>query len=119
MSDNSEFPFVSSLNGTDSGYKVQVRYAVGYPVSIGDMVLDEHWRELRIARSAVGVPTHRESDYHLPATGCMTLTAAQALRWWFLADIEARHPGKIFGVETRIVRCKIEYSWKGEAVEVV
>lgn len=119
MSENSEFPVVPSMNGTDIGYKVQVKCTAWSPVSIGDMVLDDHWRELRIVRSSVGVPMYREYDYHLPATGCMTLAAAQALRWWFLAEVEVHHPGKTVGMETRLVRCKIEYSFKGEALEVV
>lgn len=102
--------FAPSGSGTNTGFQVQARYMHNEPKQFGDIILDQRWRTLHFPRSPIGVPAARDWDWWLPASQCMTFEAAQALRWWFLANCVAGNWGGRLCVETRIVSFKITYS---------
>lgn len=113
-------PSGSSCSGTDLGYKVQARYMYGEPGIFEGIVLDQRWRTLHFEKSPIGVPPSRGCfDWYLPASGCVTLAAAQALRWWFLANCGANNVGGSLCVETRIVIFKIKHSYEAIADGVI
>ena len=114
-----ELPFVSSQGGTSVGYKVQARFMSHQPEQFGDIILDQRWKELHFPSAPIGVPACRPFEHHLMATQCLNYEAAQALRWWFLANCTMGRLGGRLCVETRIVRCRIEYNWKGSAEAVL
>lgn len=106
-----EGAFAPSGSGTQAGFQVQARYMHNEPKKFGDVILDQRWRTLDFPASHVGVPVHRSGwDWWLPASGCMTYEAAQALRWWFLATCVAADVGGRPCLETRIVSFAITYS---------
>jgi hypothetical protein len=111
VSDDLQLPKGCSGNGNRTGYLVQARY--NHPTEakqFGDTILDMRWKTLHFAKALIGVPTRREWDWHLAASDCMTFEAAQALRWWFLANCESEGFCGSLCVETRIVVFKIQYS---------
>lgn len=114
-----QLPDGNSVSGTQYGYQVQARYMYHEPKDFGGIILDQRWRTLYFEKSPIGVPTSRGAfDWYLPASNCMTKYAAEALRWWFLANCERGDWGGSLCVETRIVKFKIEYSHKAEATAV-
>jgi hypothetical protein len=114
-----QLPVGNSGNGTNYGYQVQARYMYLEPRDFGGIILDQRWRTLYFEKSPIGVPTSRGTfDWFLPASSCMTKQAAEALRWWFLANCESGTWGGSLCVETRLVQFKIEYSHKAEAIAV-
>lgn len=115
-----QLPIGNSASGTMHGYQVQARYMYHEPKEFGGMILDQRWKTLSFDRSPVGVPTTRGlHDWYLPASNCMTLAAAQALRWWFLANCESSTWGGALCVETRIVSFEIKYSVEAKATAVM
>lgn len=120
MTDELNLPHGNSMNGTnDSGYQVQARYmGPDGAKKVGDMMLCATWKTINFKKSHGGVPGGKAFEFWLPATDCMNFSAAQALRWWFIAEAEAELFGSLC-LETRIVRFKIDYSVKAEAVSVL
>lgn len=63
--------------------------------------------------SPIGIPITNNpytGDSYLLQFGLMNYQAAQALRWWFLANLEATQKYSGFGVETRLVKHRVTYS---------
>jgi hypothetical protein len=105
-----------TAEGTETGYTVEARNNYPLPETIGRLLLDNRWQRVNFPRSDTGVPQCVDYQRHVKMLGLLSLEAAQALRWWLHAD--ARNESK-YCVETRIVRHKISYSYKIEAVAVV
>ena len=102
-------------NGTDVGWSVEARYAYFEAKVIAGMMLDDRWRPVHFKESIVGVP--RSSRYSLPwfiACGLYDYAAAQALRWWFIAQAEAED-GSALCLETRLVKHSMKYSYEHTA----
>jgi hypothetical protein len=97
-----------SRGGTQSAWSVQVRCS-GHmaPVILGEHAFDNQWRDLPFEIGAHGIPMGSRFDVH-QQMGLMTYAAAQALRWWFLADLTVA--GKEYRFETRLVRHEVTYS---------
>lgn len=123
-SDEKETPkiegaFAPSGAGTQTGYQVQARYVFTEPKRFGELILDKRWKTIHFPTGHHGVPVSRAWDWWLAASHCMTYEAAQALRWWFLADVVAGEFGGRLCVETRIVAFAIKYSHSAEATSVM
>ena len=115
-----ELPQGMSANATgQSGYQVQARYNNHEPKQFGELILDKRWKTLYFPKSPIGVPSRRQWDWHLGATECLSFPAAQALRWWFMAQCHCEEWGGGLCVETRIVAFRIEYSVKSTAEMVL
>lgn len=79
------------------------------------MILDNRWQAVHPSKAAIGVPIG--SHYHaaeFERTGTMSYAAAQALRWWLHAVAEVDGIGGRIGLETRIVKHKIGYTYSQE-----
>ena len=96
----------STQNGTNIGYRVEAR-AKDRPVIFQGVVFDKEWRSVafKSAPPGFGVPARDGLDHANAMFGLYSYEAAQALRWWALAnDIFARYQ-----VETRLMRYRAEY----------
>lgn len=102
-------------SGTDSAFSVQARMAYWEPKEICGHLLDTRWRTIHFQQSPIGVPTQaRYCPWGASLQGLMTYQAAEALRWWFMA--QAAHSFDHLCLETRIVKHKVTYSFSEEAV---
>jgi hypothetical protein len=107
----------SAGSGTDTAYSVEARLAFHQPRAVCGHLLDLRWTTLQFERGGpVGVPQHRPFDFAKSSSGLLSYQAAQALRWWFLANAEQEF--SCLCVETRIVEHKITYSFSTEAVRI-
>lgn len=96
-----------SHSGTESAWTVEARSSINRPIACGDLLLGSEWTPVPFNCAACGVPTGHLL-FQGADLGMLTYPAAQALRWWFLADLSAVF--KDIGVETRLVEYKITYS---------
>lgn len=109
MSDT-EFPKEhSNQEGTTHGYTVEARNGGG-PVTVGDQIFDGEWRRVGFTKSAGGIP----DDPMLSQYRLHSYTAAEALRWWFLAVC---HRDFRICMETRLVTHQVKYKWTVTAIE--
>lgn len=99
-------------------YFFEARYDYHEPMKVGDLILDEKWRRVPLSISPIGVPSNVVNRFGDAARGLTSYEAAQALRWWFLAALEAESFCKSLCVETRIVDVEVTYEWKHEVVGV-
>jgi hypothetical protein len=110
-----------SCSGTLVGYSVEGRWNYPAPKMFGDQILDKEWRTLKFQEGAGGVPTNgcmSSERQYLAQYGLFTQPAAEALRWWFIANAEASEFG-MFCLETRIVKHLIKYSSSAERTEEI
>lgn len=105
----------SSASGTEFAYTVEARYAYPEPKVICGMMLDLRWRSVQFDPSPIGVPTqHRYCPWGGGFPHLMTYPAAQALRWWFLA--QAKSVFDHLCVETRLVKHEVTYQISEKAI---
>lgn len=105
----------SSSSGTNFAFTVQARYAYPDPKIICGMVLDANWRTLSFEKSPIGVPAQaRYCPWGGSFPHLMTYEAAQALRWWFLAN--AAHSFDHWCIETRLVKHEVTYQASEKAI---
>lgn len=114
-----------SGSSTGKYYKVEYRSTTSMSKVIGNgqdpfpFIIDHYWRSLSITQGAqqwgVNIPL-RAWDGEACKHGLLTLVAAEAHRWAFLAALEAGAggPGGALCVETRLVAVEFhqEYSTK-------
>ncbi len=105
----------SSASGTDRSYSVQARMAYYEPRTVSGMMLDTRWKTVCFKPGEVGVPIHRWHSW--PDHGLYNYQAAEALRWWFVA--QARVENNEICLETRLVEHEVDYSWKESSVKAV
>lgn len=106
-----------SRESTSHGYSVEARCALDQPVAIGDSIYSNKWQRVEFSEGTFGVPIRGKFDDDLNVTGLMRYAGAQALRWWFIACCDRTREG--IGIETRLVRHKINLSWSSEGVEAI
>jgi hypothetical protein len=105
----------SSASGTDFAYTVEARYAYPEPKVIAGMMLDANWRRVQFSPSPIGVPAQaRYCPWGGALSHLMSYQAAQALRWWFLAN--ASHSFDHWCVETRLVKHEVTYKVSDKTV---
>lgn len=114
-----QLPSGNSGSGSRPGYQVQARCVGHEPELVCGQLLDQRWKTLRFEKSPIGVPAYRAWDWHLQASDCMNYEAAQALRWWFLAETANNRLAGRICIETRIVAFKIQYSHQSVAGSVL
>lgn len=105
-----------SHSGTESAWIVEARSGIKRPIACGDLLLGSEWTSVPFNRAAAGVP-NGHMLFQGADMGMLTYPAAQALRWWFLADLAASF--KDTGVETRLVEYKITYSKTATPVRAI
>jgi hypothetical protein len=109
-----------SGRGTDHGYGFEVRVNLHEPVRIGELLLDNRWKriytEARFDGFGVPAPKYRCTAQQI--ANLLTRTEAEAHRWYFVAMAEAQdgYQGSL-GLETRIVKYKVVYSFEVTPVE--
>lgn len=109
-----EFPRKgSSHHGTEVAWSVEARSGIKCPIACGELLLGSEWVQVPFSRAPGGVPSGG-LFFQGADLGLLTFAAAQALRWWFLADLRASY--KDIGVETRIVRYEVKFSKECTAV---
>jgi len=104
-----------SASGTEIAYSVEVRYAFGSKL-VGDTIIGEKWQALNFYKSPIGVPVGGFMTERSNRNGLLSYPAAQALRWWFLADMEASSDFSVLGFETRLVKHEFKYTEEHKAV---
>lgn len=106
---------VGSHSGTEVGFTVEARYNFHTPIKIGEQIFDKEWRRFRTQESSeFGVPFPRGRQ-RLARHNLYGYAQAQAIRWWLHAAVDAEGMASLC-LETRIVKHKITFSEKLEAV---
>ena len=112
----------SSGSGTSRCYRVQARTCcgcgpkemVGAKTSMNRHILtDAKWETLFFPKASIGVPPAPFSEEYA-RHGYYSYAAAQALRWWFLAE-----QGALVSFETRLVEYTFKYSFSAEPVRPI
>jgi hypothetical protein len=109
-----------SGSGRTFAYTVEARLMFHKPEQFGDIILDKDWRQIHFKEGSTGIPPGNR--YELPEllhAGAYSYEAAQALRWWFMADVHAKSPTGTLCLETRLVEYRIEFSYKAVPERVV
>lgn len=111
------FPYPgTSQSGTTDGYMVEARNVYPRPLVFHNQVFDNRWRTVCFQNSPIGVPVEGNlMDRPAAILGYMPYQAAQALRWWLLAELNRGLTGGIC-LETRIVRYEVKYSLSSTAI---
>lgn len=103
-----------SGSGTAPAYTIEAR-CTSRPKKVGDIILDKEWRNIDFTRGNYGVPLSRFNRYIYEQCGMFNYQAAQALRWWFHAELENEPLGGLC-IDTRLVKHLIKYSYSAEAI---
>lgn len=121
MSDDLNLPPMGGMSGTTYGYTVEARWAHGTPKQIGDTILHKEWQSLHFNKSPIGIPPHGPrygGGCQRESMGLLSYAAAEALRWWFIAEVEAQE-GHVISMDTRLVAHKITYKLDSEALNAM
>jgi len=119
LRDAEELPMGSRGSSTMRCYKVQARMSIGCgPLEIRgaktligkNIITDSRWETLNFPEAAIGVPASKWKVEYADH-GYLSYPAAQALRWWLLAEQYS-----ITGLETRLVEFQFKSSY--EAIPV-
>ena len=103
-------------SGTETFYTVECRCPGSRPIVVLGQAITSDWLPVQVDRGPVGVPV--SADWRNIATqGHYTYAAAQAIRWWFLAEAERCRLGMF--VETRLVKHETNYMSLTTAVAAV
>jgi hypothetical protein len=110
-------------NGSSSccGYKVEARFNSHHAEAAGDQLFDLRWQEVRFDRSNFGVPASRfaAAANTFGDLDMMSYEQAEAMRWWFLAHLEATRAGGCLCWETRLVEYQVSYSRSAKPIEYI
>lgn len=96
-----------SQGGTDYGYLVEARVDLSDPEQICGHLLDNRWRTIYFTKNQLGVPNQCSADA-VNVLGLHTYHAAEALRYWFMAEAQ-NFRGWGIGLETRLRCYKVTY----------
>jgi hypothetical protein len=115
--ENPEFPKDgSSGTGTDTMYSVEARFMHYTPKAFGEQLFDQRWQTVQFDKGYPGVPLSYTFDANATRSGLMTYACAEAMRWWFIAALEAHAVCGSLCWETRIVTHEVSYSHKNKAI---
>lgn len=105
---------------TATGYSVEIRTSYRQPCLVHGVIVDATWRTLshEIRKDGVGVPLGY-FDQKLSEHGLLGYSAAQALRWWFLAAAEAERPIGSLCLETRLRQHRLELTHEVSELDVI
>lgn len=107
-------------SGTIIGYSVEARMIDGCePKQINtaipnwcEYITDSKWTKLSFPENSIGVPARRVGHERLKDVSLLDYQAAQALRWWFLAELPS-----VTGVITRLVKHELKYTYEAIAIK--
>lgn len=87
------------------GWQVEARLSTDRPANLGEDIFDSQWRTVNFAkvRPPFGVPNSGLHGNILDDCGLYGYETAQALRWWFHANVPF-----LSGLETRLVSFKVK-----------
>lgn len=109
----------ASGKGSFYAYMVEARVIHGEPRSVAGHALDGCWRRLLFSKSPIGVPSNGRLISHGAADqGLVNLEAAEALRWWFLAQAEVEQIAGSLCIETRLVKILYHFEFRCEELGV-
>ncbi|MFA7238970.1 MAG: hypothetical protein WC091_02585 [Sulfuricellaceae bacterium] len=108
-----------SMAGNDLRYVVEVRFNSYKPTAFGGDVFDNRWQRLNFKKGQGGVPTKARYEAWGDIFGLMTYEAANALRFWFLAEIQSTEECSHWCWETRLVPVMVTYSVSTESQEPI
>lgn len=109
-----EIPYYGkTFAGKHFGYSIEARNIGTVPESFGNQIFDARWKRLNVETS---IFRGKEEFPHLKILDLFSYQAAQAIRWWFLAELE-KTCCSIFW-ETRIIKHEIEYKYAEKSVGV-
>jgi hypothetical protein len=102
-----------SGSGTDVAYSVEARLAYPTPRMVCGHLLDARWQRVEFEKSRTGIPVKDRLFPVHNTLGLFGYQAAQALRWWFLAQADVEF--SCLCIETRLIEHKVQYSYSGTA----
>lgn len=108
-----------SGSGTIHGYTFEIRTTFE-PFEIGDVMVTGEWKTVHhVSVRDCGVPARSYAfEPGMDYFGLVSLVVAQALRWQFMAVIDAQRITSLC-IETRIVKHQIKYKLSCEQVETM
>lgn len=106
-------------NGTSSYacYSIEARCGTAKlgPITVNNQVFDGEWRTVNIARAPIGVPAAPPFMASAQQHGLYGYAAAQALRWWLLAEADMTFRA----LDTRLIEHRLETTYKITATAIV
>ena len=105
-----------SGSGHETAYTVEARCNGKKARVIAGQIFDNRWQKVEFEKSPIGVPAASPFQEHTLRHRLLGYSAAQALRWWIHAQADSELGGIAWGLETRLVKHKISYSYSIEAV---
>lgn len=109
----------SRSSKASTGYTIEARFNLREPEKIGRQIYDKEWRQVEFDRSAIGVPMSTSYHRELLEHGLFIYSAAQALRWWFIAQAEIECAGGAPGLQTRMVKHRVTCTHEISAIGVI
>ena len=121
MTDNTEENEYPQNAGNGSmrmtAYTVEARLNTSEPREIAGRIFDKRWRKVHFDQAKVGVPIASPLHLHeFRQVNVMEYSSAQALRWWLHAIADTSSIAGGLCLETKLVKHKIESTYKCEAV---
>jgi hypothetical protein len=111
-----EFPKTpQSHSGTTFAWSVEVRCVLSRPCKVGNSLIGTAWQTMTFPEGHGGVPDGPRYLFKGRDFGLLSYPAAQAMRWWFLAEAALEHLH--YNLETRLVKHEIKYSESATPVE--
>lgn len=113
-----EFPRKpQSSSGGQTGYSVEARVAEhADPIEVGGQLIVKKWKPVRFPEAPIGVPAGPSYEKAREHFGLLSYPAAQALRWWLHAQVDARTFAFGLGLETRLIQHNITYSFEATPI---
>lgn len=108
-----------SGSGTDYGYKLEARFNYHTPKRIGDLILDNRWREVPWFHAKHGIPRPNYLGRAETYGRLLTRNEAEAHRWVLACVMDADKIGGSICLETRLVKVRVTYDYKCEKIEYV
>ena len=106
---------IDNLSGHEIAYSIEARYNNPQPKQVCGILLSDKWVKLNFPADLDGIPSLRHLKFSKDF-GVFGYSQAQALRWKFHAIVESKLGAESFGLETRLVKHKIEYNVKVTAI---
>lgn len=111
----------SKGSGSSNCYRVEARCSVGCGPKIiggdnewtgGLKLTDTEWTPISFPKSDIGVPASPFPHEQYAQHGYLSYQAAQALRWWWIAN-----QGGLNFVSTRLVKYEFNYNYEANPIE--
>ena len=110
----------SSRTGKSTGYTIEARHNTREVLKYGRQLFDNRWREIDIFEvpPSAGIPSPRHRE-ELKIAGLYSYEQAQALRWQFIAAVDALEGISGWCLETRLVAHDLSLTYEAKTVEYI